>query len=73
MAFTEAQLQAQIDADTSLGSCVRITKFDAATASYTDVGIQNLNTVSRKTGIAQIAQSNTAAQALTALKTALSA
>ena len=73
MAFTEAQLQTQIDADTTLGSCVRIIKFDAAGASATDVGIQNLNSVSRKTGTVQIAQTNTAAQALTALKAGLSA
>jgi len=74
MAFTLAQLQTEIDADTSLGHCVRVTKFDAtSSASYTDVGVQNLNTVSRKTGTVQIAQSNTAAQALTALKVGLSA
>lgn len=73
MAFTEAQLQTQIDADTTLGACVRITKFDAAGASATDVGVQNLNIVSRKTGVVQIAQTNTAAQALTALRAGLSA
>ena len=60
MAFTEAQLQAQVD---SSGLCCRITKFDAAGASATDVGIQNLNTSAEKTGLMQIAQSNTAAQA----------
>lgn len=73
MAFTQAQLQTEIDSDTTLGSCVRIIKFDAAGASATDVGIQNLNTTSRKTGMVQIAQTNTAAQALTALKAGLSA
>lgn len=74
MAFTQAQLQTEIDADTTLGAGVRITRFDAtSSASYTDVGVQNLNAVSRKTGMVQIAQSNTAAQALTDLKAGLSA
>ena len=69
MAFTEAQLQTEINNDSALGAGVRIIKFDAAGASATDVGIQNLNKDSaRKTGILQIAQTNTAAQALTALK-----
>lgn len=73
MAFTQAQLQTEIDNDTALGNCVRITRFDAtSSASYTDVGIQNLNKDSSvKTGMVQIAQSNTAAQALTALKAGL--
>ena len=71
MAFTEAQLQAQIAAD---GLNCKIIRFDAtASASYTDVCVENLNSTSRKTGWAQIAQSNTAAQAATALKAALSA
>lgn len=72
MAFTEAQLQAQIDSDAG-GLCARIIRFDAAGASATDVTVQNQNNVSRKTGTVQIAQSNTAAQALTALKAGLSA
>lgn len=71
MAFTEAQLQAQINSDAG-GSCARIIRFDAA-GSSTDVTVQNLNNVSRKTGTVQIAQTNTAAQALTALKAGLSA
>lgn len=70
MAFTEAQLQAQLDAE---GFCCRIIRFDAAGASATDVTAQNVNSVSRKTGTLQIAQTNTAAQAATALKAALSA
>ena len=74
MAFTLAQLQTEMDADTTLGLNARITKFDAtASASYTDVGVQNFNSTKRKTGTFQIAQSNTAAQALTAIQTALNA
>lgn len=70
MAFTQAQLQAQID--TSGLNCI-ITKFDnTSSASFTDVGVQNFNTSAKKTGIVQIAQSNTAAQAAAALLTALS-
>lgn len=71
MAFTEATLQAQIDAE---GLNCKIIRFDAtSSASYTDVTVQNLNSVSRKTGTVQIAQSNSAAQAATALKAGLSA
>lgn len=69
MAFTQAQLQTEIDA--SGLNCI-ITKFDAAGGSATDVGVQNFNTSARKTGIVQIAQSNSAAQAAAALLTALS-
>lgn len=72
MAFTEAQLQSQIDSDAG-GLCARIIRFDAAGASATDVTVQNQNNCSRKTGTVQIAQSNTAAQALTALKAGLAA
>lgn len=71
MAFTEAQLQAQLNTD---GLCARIIRFDnTSSASYTDVGVQNLNgTSAKKTGYVQIAQSNTAAQAATAIRAALS-
>lgn len=72
MAFTEAQLQAQIDSDAG-GLCAKIIRFDAAGASATDVTAQNQNNVSRKTGTVQILQSRTAAQALTDLKAGLSA
>jgi hypothetical protein len=73
MAFTQAQLQTEMDA-AALGLNARITKFDAtASASYTDVGVQNFNETKRKVGTFQIAQSNTAAQALTAIQTALNA
>lgn len=71
MAFTEATLQAELDAE---GANCKIIRFDAtSSASYTDVTAQNVNSVSRKTGTVQIAQSNTAAQAATALKAGLSA
>ncbi len=69
MAFTQAQLQTEIDA--SGLNCI-ITKFDDAGGSATDVGVQNFNTSARKTGVVQIAQSNSAAQAAAALLTALS-
>lgn len=72
MAFTEAQLQTEIDSDAG-GLCARIIRFDAAGASATDVTVQNQNNCSRRTGTLQIAQSNTAAQALTLLKAGLSA
>ncbi len=68
MAFTEAQLQAEIASD---GSGATITKFLNAGTS-TDVYVQNLNgTTSNKTGFVQVAQSNTAAQAAALIRTAL--
>lgn len=72
MAFTEAQLQAQLDTE---GLNCKITQFNATdSASYTDVFVQNANTnTSRKSGWTQVAQSNTAAQAATAIKSNLSA
>jgi len=69
MAFTQAQLQTEIN---SSGLNCIITKFDAAGGSATDVGVQNLNTSARKTGIVQVAQTNTAAQAAAAILAALS-
>lgn len=73
MAFTEATLTAEILSNAP-GSNARITRFDAtSSASYTDVTAENINTASRKTGTVQIAQSNTAAQAYTALVAGLSA
>lgn len=71
MAFTEAQLQTEIDGDAS-GLGAKIVRFDAAGTS-TDVTVQNMIKTSRRTGTVQIAQTNTAAQALTALKAGLSA
>lgn len=69
MAFTEAQLQAELDTE---GLNCRITQFNNAGTSA-DVYAENVNSTSRKTGWAQIPQSNTAAQAATLLKAALSA
>jgi uncharacterized protein YllA (UPF0747 family) len=74
MAFTEAQLQAQLDTE---GLNCRITRFIpiviASSHDYTDVYAENVNSTSRKAGMLQIAQSNTAAQAATLLKARLSA
>ena len=65
MAFTQAELQTEIAADGA--NCV-ITRFDAAGTS-TDVFVQNMNTTSaHKSGWTQVAQSNTAAQAATAIR-----
>jgi len=69
MAFTQAQLQAQVDAD---GLNCKITRFDAtSSASYTDVYVQNMNSTADKSGWVQVAQSNTAAQAATAIRAAM--
>jgi len=71
MAFTQAQLQTELDTAVSGLNCI-ITKFDnTSSASFTDVGVQNMNTSAKKTGIVQVAQSNTAAQAAAAILTAL--
>lgn len=72
MAFTEAQLQTALDSAVSGAGCI-ITKFDAtSSASFTDVGVQNLNTSAKKTGIVQVATSNNATQAAAAVLAALS-
>ena len=61
MAFTQAQLQAQLDAD---GALCTITRFDAAGALSTDVYVQNENiNSSRKAGWTQVLNTRTAAQA----------
>lgn len=71
MAFTQAQLQTELDSAASGLNCI-ITKFDnTSSASFTDVGVQNFNTSAKKTGIVQLAQTNTAAQAAAALLAAL--
>ena len=74
MAFTESQLQAQLDSE---GLACRITSYQPILVSgshtSTDVYAQNVNSTSRKFGGLQIPQSNTAAQAATLLKAALSA
>jgi len=68
MAFTEAQLQAQITSD---GLNARVTQF-LTTGSNTDVFVQNMNgTTSKKAGWTQIPQSNTAAQAAALIRTNL--
>lgn len=59
MAFTESSLQAQLDAD---GAGCKITMYNAGDA-YTDVYVQNVNSTSRKSGVTQIDNSRTAAQA----------
>ena len=70
MAFTEAQLAAQLATD-SAG--YQIVRFINVGSTATDVYAQNMNTTSRKAGFLQIAQTNTAAQAATLLRAALSA
>jgi hypothetical protein len=66
MAFTQTELQTEFVADGP--NCV-ITRFDAAGALATDVFIQNLNINSaHKSGWTQVAQTNTAAQAATAIR-----
>lgn len=69
MAFTESTLQAQLDPE---GLNCKITQFNAtSSASYTDVYVQNLNSSSYKSGWTQVAQSLTAAQAASAIKSNL--
>jgi len=66
MAFTEAQLAAQLTAPE------QITGFVANSAgTYTDVQVQNMNTTARKAGLVQCAQTLSAAQAATAIRAAL--
>jgi len=68
MAFTEAQLQAQLSTD---GLNARITQFNTV-GSVTDVFVQNMNnTTSKKAGWTQVPQSNTAAQAAALIRTNL--
>jgi len=70
MAFTEAQLQAQLDTD---GLNCKVVRFNT-TGSVTDVYVQNDNiNTSRKAGMTQVAQSLTAAQAAAAIRTNLTA
>ena len=69
MAFTEAQLQAQLDAD---GLACRITAFSVG-ATTTDVYVQNANSTSRKSGMTQISNTQTASQAAADIRTKLSA
>lgn len=69
MAFTESSLNAQLAAD---GAGCIITRFITIGNTATDVYAQNINSTSDKTGALQIAQTNTAAQAATLLRAALS-
>ena len=65
MAFTEAQLKAQLTVPE------QIVAFHNA-GSYTDVYCQNMYSTARKAGWTQIAQTQTAAQAATAIRANLS-
>lgn len=69
MAFTESTVQAQLDAE---GLNAKIVRFEVG-ASTTDIYCENINSVSRKTGWSQVANTLTAAQAATAIKASLSA
>jgi len=69
MAFTESTLQAQLSAE---GLNAKITSFIVG-ASYTDVFVQNINSTSRKSGWSQVANTETASSAATAIKAKLSA
>ena len=69
MAFTEAQLQAQLDTD---GLNCKITAFSVG-ATTTDVYVQNANiTTAKKSGMTQCLNTLTAAQAAAAIRTNLS-
>ena len=73
MSFTQASLQTALDTAVSGANCI-VTKFDTTSdsANYTCVGVQNLNTSAKKTGILNVAQSNTATQAAAAILAAMS-
>lgn len=68
MAFTEAQLLAQLATD---GNAI-ITQFQVG-ATTTDVYVENYNETSRKAGWTQILNTRTAAQAHTDIETSLKA
>ena len=67
MSFTQAQLNAQLTAPEQVIAFV-----NNSDATYTDVYCQNMYSTARKAGWTQIAQTQTAAQALTAIKANLS-
>lgn len=67
MAFTQAQLNAQLTAPEQVIAFV-----NDSTGSYTDVYCQNMYSTARKAGWTQIAQTQTAAQAATAIRAKLS-
>lgn len=66
MAFTEAQLAAQLTAPE------RITHFiKDSSGNYTDVAVMNMYSTARKAGMVQCAQTLSAAQAAAAIRAAL--
>lgn len=67
MAFTQAQLNAQLTAPEQVLAFV-----NDSSGNYTDVYVQNFYSTARKAGWTQVAQSNTAAQAATAIRVNLS-
>ena len=67
MSFTQAQLNAVLTAPEQVIAFV-----NDSTGTYTDVYCQNMYSTCRKAGWTQIAQTKTAAQALTAIKANLS-
>jgi len=70
MAFTQASVQAEMVAD-GLGCIIN---FYQVGATVTDIGVQNLNTTSsRKTGMTQVLNSRSAAQAYSDIKANLTA
>lgn len=69
MAFTEASLLADLQTGAPM---VQINKFIVG-ASYTDVYVTNYNETSRKAGWTQVDNTNTAAQAHSAIEAKLNA
>lgn len=67
MAFTQAQLNAQLTSPEQVVAFI-----NDSTGTYTDVYTQNMYSTARKAGWTQIAQTQTAAQAATAIRAKLS-
>ena len=67
MSFTQAQLNAQLTAPEQV-----IAFINDSTGNYTDVYCQNMYSTAKKAGWTQIAQTQTAAQAATAIRANLS-
>lgn len=67
MSFTAATLAAQLTAPEQIVAFV-----NDSTGSYTDVYCQNMYSTARKAGWTQVAQTQTAAQAATAIRANLS-
>lgn len=71
MAFTEAQLVAQLDAD-STGRTITLQTFNPFSASITDIYAVGVTApYAGRSRWVQVAQSNTAAQAAVVIQTAL--